>query len=144
MPALHLKLAGSLLVGGMCAVAGLVTLTSTTSAQVTPSGDSNATAPQQQAEQTAPCPAGTVERPDACVKKVVKVVPAPAMPAAPPAPVSRPASVPQVTRVATTQPAPPEPVRATETEHATPTEPPHVEDSQEPEHQDEHEGETDH
>jgi hypothetical protein len=136
MPALHLKLAGSILVGGMCAVAGLVTLTSTTSAQVMPSGDSNATAPQSQVQQTAPCPAGTVERPDACVKEVVTVVPAPA------APVSRAASVRQVTRVATTQPAPPQPVRSTETEHATSTEAPHAEDSQEPEHQDE--SETDH
>jgi hypothetical protein len=83
MPALNAKLAGSLLVGAMCGVAALVTLSST-GTQLAPASDSNATAPQGVVQQTAACPPGTVERPDACLRLVKVAPPEEAVPVAQP------------------------------------------------------------
>ena len=59
MPALRLKLAGSLLAGGLAGVAALATLTSTSGPQLAPASDSTATTTEQTVESPAPCPTGS-------------------------------------------------------------------------------------
>ena len=66
MPALRLKLAGSLLAGALAGVAALATLTSSTSPRLSPAGDSTPTSTQQVVESPAPCPSGTIQHGDSC------------------------------------------------------------------------------
>jgi hypothetical protein len=119
----HLKLLTALAVGGTAGVIALATMTSSP-ASFTPAGEEGPAASPTTATvtQPSPCPVGTVDTPDACVK-VVDVTPPPA----PPAPPAAPATV--------------EATHESEPEHAS--EAPHTE-SEEPEHEDsdesEHEG----
>jgi hypothetical protein len=64
-----MKIAGALFAGTLAGVAALTTLTSGTSPQLSPVGDSTAVT-SSVVESSAPCPAGTVEREDSCVKTV--------------------------------------------------------------------------
>jgi hypothetical protein len=71
-----LKLAGALFAGTLAGVAALTTLTSTSSnAQLSPASDSSAVTSPTVVESAAPCPTGTVERDDACVKTVTVTAP---------------------------------------------------------------------
>src|SRR5690348_10155372 len=70
MPALRLKLAGSLLAGGLAGVAALATLTSASTPQLAPASDSTDATTRQVVETPAPCPTGTVEKADSCEKVV--------------------------------------------------------------------------
>ena len=64
MHSMHVKLSGSLLVGGMCGLAALVVLAGSGSPRVARSSDSGPLSAQ------APCPAGTVELPTMCARVV--------------------------------------------------------------------------
>lgn len=70
MAASHRKLASSLTVGGMCAVAAFVTLAGTSGPVVAAKGNGTTASDQTAAVQTATCPAGTVETADACFRLV--------------------------------------------------------------------------
>jgi hypothetical protein len=70
MPGLSLKLAGALFAGSLAGVAGLTTLTSASTQVVTPASDSTTSTTPTVVESSAPCPTGTVEQGDACVKTV--------------------------------------------------------------------------
>jgi hypothetical protein len=71
-----MKLAGALFAGTLAGVAALTTLTSSPSPQLSPASDSTSATPSV-VESAAPCPAGTVERDDSCVRTVAVPVAAP-------------------------------------------------------------------
>jgi hypothetical protein len=121
----HLKLLTALAVGGTAGVVALATMTSSP-ASFTPAGESAPAASPSASTvtQPSPCPVGTVDTPDACVK-VVDVTPPPAPPA-PPAP-----AAPAPATVEATHES--EPAHASEAPHTESPEPEH-QDSSEPEH----------
>ena len=129
MPALRLKLAGSLLAGGLAGVAALATLTSASSPQLAPAGDSTDTTTQQAVTSPSPCPAGTVEKADSCDRVVTIETPAEQEDAVQPAAPAQPVTVPVRTQTKATSQEPSD--DAQESADA---------DSQESEEADEHDG----